>query len=217
MADKPTIHFIPASTNEDRIRFFGTLMPALLLLKQSPLQFVRFQILTRLTPRADVADFIQSETDDVGQAGDVWLFIHRWHTDTFDAITFGRAKTFLARLTRLVRRAGYTTEALDPLSPRINLPKLAAQAGLGDLSPYELLVHPAFGPRLIISGLRTDAPLRNGVPLNLSPRWEGKGCTDCLACLKACPQEPVKNGVVSLRLCQTCAQCLAICPVGKKT
>jgi hypothetical protein len=96
MADKPTIHFIPASTNEDRIRFFGTLMPALLLLKQSPLQFLRFQILTRLTPRADVADFIQSETDDVGQAGDVWLFIHRWHTDTFDAITFGLAKTFQA-------------------------------------------------------------------------------------------------------------------------
>ncbi len=210
MADKPTIHFIPASTDEDRIRFFGTLMPALLLLKQSPLQFVRSQILARLTPRADVADFIQSETDDVGQVNSVWLFIHRWHTDTFDPITFGRAKTFLARLTRLLRRAGYTAETLDPLSPRINLPKLAAQAGLGDLSPYELLVHPAFGPRLIISGLRTDFPIK------LSPHWEGKGCTDCLACLKACPQKPIKNGVVSLRLCQACAQCLAVCPVGKK-
>ena len=211
MTKRPAILFIPASTNEDRIRFFGTLMPALLLLKRSPLQFIRFQILARLTPRADVADFIQSETDDVGQVNSVWLFIHRWHTDTFDPITFGRAKTFLVRLARLLHRSGYTAEALDPLSPRINLPKLAAQAGLGNLSPYELLVHPTFGPRVIISGLRTN------FPLNLSPRWEGKGCTNCLACLKACPQEPVKNGVVSLRLCQTCAQCLAVCPVGKKT
>jgi ferredoxin len=208
LADRPTIQFIPASTDEGKIRFFGTLMPALLLLKASPVQFVRFQILARLTPRASAAEFIESGTDDTGQVGDVWLFIHRWHTSTFDPLTFGRAKTFLARLTRLVRRAGCEAEPLDPLSPRINLPKLAAQAGLGNLSPFELLVHPTFGPRLIISGLRTN------FPLTLSPRWTGKGCTDCLACLRACPQEPVKNKVVSLRLCQTCAQCLAVCPVG---
>ncbi|NIV28647.1 MAG: hypothetical protein GWN58_03750, partial [Anaerolineae bacterium] len=51
----------------------------------------------------------------------------------FDPLAFARAKTFLAQITRLVRRAGSEAEPLDPLSPNINLPKLAAQAGLGNL------------------------------------------------------------------------------------
>ena len=110
---------------------------------------------------------------------------------------------------RLVRREGYRAEPLDPLSPRVNLPQLAARAGLGTLSPYGLLVHPAYGPRLILTGLRTDHPL------SPSSRWPEGGCTDCNICLRQCPQEPLVRCEIALRACQSCGICLAECPVGK--
>jgi epoxyqueuosine reductase len=206
---RPEIRFVPMSTDEGKIRFFGTLMPALLLIKASPGQFVRYQFARHHTPRADVSAFIAANADDAARTGNVLVFVHGWDSLEFDPFAFARAKTFLARITRLVRRAGYLAEPLDPLSPDVNLPKLAARAGLGDLSPFGLLVHPAYGPRLILTGLRTDYPLA------IVSRWEEPGCTDCMACLELCPQEPIDTGVVELGKCQSCVRCLAICPVGK--
>lgn len=184
-------------------------MPALLLIKASPGRFVRYQVAKRYTPKVEIAAFVAENTDDDAQADGVLVFVHRWHSPDFDPFAFARAKTFLARITCMVRREGYAAEPLDPLSPGVNLPRLAARAGLGDLSPFGLLVHPSFGPRLILTGLRTD------YPLPLSPRTEKEACTDCLACLETCPQKPLQGGVVELRSCQTCAECLAVCPVGK--
>ena len=204
---RPQIEFVPLSTDEGKIRFFGTLMPALLLLKASPVHFVQAQAARLLTPPVAARDLIASDTDDAARIDDRILFIHRWQSDTFDPFAFARAKTFLSRVTRLVRREGFQAEPLDPLSPRVNLPRLAASAGLGTLSPFGLLVHPTFGPRLILSGLRTDYPLA------LAPRWEGDGCTDCLSCLEVCPQRPTERGMVRLGECQSCAKCLSICPV----
>lgn len=66
------------------------------------------------------------------------------------------------------------------------------------ISPFGLLVHPLFGPRLILTGLRTD------YPLVLRSRWGGPGCTDCMTCVKVCPQEPVQTGIVELGQCQSC-------------
>jgi len=199
------------STDANKIRFFGTLMPALLLLKASPARFVQAQAAKRFTPRMGVEAFVASEADDAAQVDGVSIFCHRWASDGFDPLAFARAKTFLARVTRLVHREGYGAEPLDPLSPSVNLPRLAARAGLGTLSPYGLLVHPAFGPRLILTGLRTDYPLR------ISSQWAGPGCTDCMACVRVCPQEPLATGVIKLGECQSCAACLAVCPVGKET
>lgn len=204
------ICFVPVSTDERTIRFFGTLMPALLFLKASPGRFVQHQFTRHHTPKTELASFIVANTDDAARIDDKLVFVHRWHSPSFDPFAFAQAKTTLARIVRLARREGYSVEALDPLSPSINLPKLAARAGLGNLSPFGLLVHPAFGPRLILSGLRTD------LPLNLVPRWHGKGCTDCLSCLETCPQKPLKTATVELRLCQSCAECLVVCPVGKE-
>lgn len=206
---RPDITCIPMSTDAGKIRFFGTLMPALLLIKASPAGFLHYQLQKRTTPASDAASFINSEADDAARAGDVLVFVHRWRTVDFDPFTFARAKSFLACLTRLVRRAGYRAEPLDPLSPAENLPQLAAAAGLGNLSPYGLLVHPIFGPRLILTGLKTD------LVLPLAPRWGGGGCDDCLACVTLCPQEPASTGTVDLALCQSCAKCLAVCPTGK--
>jgi epoxyqueuosine reductase len=206
---RPEILFVPISTDANKIRFFGTLMPALLLLKASPARFAQAQAARQLTPRMSVEDLVASDADDVAQVEGMSIFCHRWASDSFDPLAFARAKTFLARVTRLARREGYGAEPLDPLSPSVNLPKLAARAGLGTLSPYGLLVHPAFGPRLILTGLRTDYPLR------ISSQPVGAGCTDCMACVRVCPQEPLATGVIRLGECQSCASCLAVCPVGK--
>jgi ferredoxin len=208
------IEFVPMSTDERTIRFFGTLMPSLLLIKASPGRFVRHQFEKQSTPRLDVAAFVAAGVDDAARIDDTALgntlvFVHRWRSGEFDPFAFAQAKTFLARLTRLVRRAGYRTEPIDPLSPSINLPKLAAEAGLGNLSPFGLLVHPAFGPRLILTGLRTDYPLA------LTSQWAGTGCTDCLACVETCPQDPTRTGRIELRQCQSCTRCLAVCPVSQ--
>jgi len=206
---RPDIQFIPLSTDVGKIRFFGNLMPALLLLYQSPRTFLRFQIFRHITPRRDVADFIATEADDVAQVEDTVVFVHRWHSTSFDPLAFARARLFLAQLTRLLRRAGYRADPLDPLSPHVNLPRLAARSGLGNLSPYGLLVHPIFGPRLILTALQTD------YPIVLAPRFAGPGCNDCMACILLCPQRPDLTGVVDLAQCKTCARCLVVCPVGK--
>ena len=160
--NRPPITFIPMSTDAEKIRFFGTLMPALLLLRASPLRFLQYQIVKRQTPRGDLAGLIEHGADDVARSGDMLIFVHRWQSLTFDPFTFARAKTFLAQAGRLARRAGYAATLLDPLSPDVNLPRLAASAGLGNLSPYGLLVHPIFGPRVILTGLQTACPWRCG-------------------------------------------------------
>lgn len=209
LPERPDLQFIPLSTDEGKIRFFGNLMPALLLLKESPRTFFSFQIQRHRTPDQDPASFIAQGADDVARTGDILVFVHRWRTTAFDPLTFARSRLFLEQLTRLLRQADYRAEPLDPLSPRINLPSLAVESGLGNLSPYGLLVHPVFGPRLILSALRTD------YPLGVAPRFHGEACFDCMACIVLCPQKPHLSGVVDLGQCKTCAKCFVVCPVGK--
>lgn len=209
VAKRPDIRFVPLSTDERKIHFFGTLMPAILLLRASPMRFLGFQLAGLRTPRVGIAEFVASGADDVGRAGDVWVFVHRWASTEFDPFAFAKAKLFLKRVTKMVKREGYEAFPLDPLSPEVNLPRLGAAAGLGNLSPYGLLVHPKFGPRLILTGLRTE------YDFGLDMQREDGGCTDCLLCVRECPQEPAKRGVIELGSCQRCAKCLVVCPIGR--
>jgi epoxyqueuosine reductase len=208
-ASRPDIAFIPMSTDVAKIEFFGTLMPALMLLKASPLKYMQFQLAGWGTPKEDIETFIQNKADDAARIEGVLIFVHKWDSLTFDPFTFALAKTFLSQLAHIIRKAGYRAEPLTPLSPKLNLPKFAARAGLGNLSPYGLLVHPKYGPRVILTGMKTD------YPFTPQPRWGLPGCNDCMACVKLCPQNPLISGVVKLGECQTCAKCLVVCPTGK--
>lgn len=210
-AVEPRIRCIPATTNKTLLRMFGTLMPSLLLLKQAPGKIWALHRAKSQTPDAEIGGFIHANTDDVGQVEDALVFVHRWQSTEFDPVVFANAKVFLAQVTRMVQRAGYGAIALDPLSPGINLPQLAVDAGLGDFSPYGLLVHPKFGPRVILTALKTD------YPLSVTPQWpEQQGCTDCMVCVRKCPQKPLKTGFVKMSECKSCTRCLSICPVGLK-
>lgn len=209
LAARPHIEFIPLSTDLNKIKFFGTLMPGLMLLKANPRRFFSYQRESLRTPAGEISEFIAAGTDDAARKGNTLVFVHRWQSLDFDPFSFARAKSFLKQLTRKLHRSGYAAQPLGPLSPLVNLPQLAASTGLGTLSPFGLLVHPIFGPRLILTGLKTD------FALDLAPHWTQPGCDDCLACLKLCPQQPLTSGVVNLRICQSCAKCLTVCPVGK--
>ena len=208
--ERPDIRFVPMSTDPDRIRFFGTFFPNLLLLLSSPPAFVAHRVRLHTTPRTGPEALAASRADDAARLGDTLVFLHRWHTSSFDPRAFTRAAEFLAQLTRMIRRTGHRATPLDALSPDVNLPRLAADAGLGNLSPFGLLVHPRFGPRLIINAMRTDWPwtpaARRDLPLS--------GCTDCMKCIESCPQDPVRTGTVELARCQRCTLCISVCPVG---
>ena len=139
-----TIETIPMSTDARKIEFFGTLMPALLLLKSAPLRFLGYQIAGHLRPRGEIDAFIAQNCDDAARIENTLVFVHRWESTTFDPFTFARAKTFIRQLRRMLLHAGYSAALIDPLSPGRNLPKLAQSAKLGNLSPYGLLVHRIF-------------------------------------------------------------------------
>jgi epoxyqueuosine reductase len=208
---EPRIRCIPATTNKTLLKIFGTLMPSLLLLKQAPGQFWALQRAMGQTPEGDIAEFVQTHTDDVGQVGNTLVFVHRWQSTDFDPVVFARAKVFLAQMTRMVQKAGYSATPFDPLSPGVNLPQLAVDAGLGDFSPYGLLVHPKFGPRIILTALTTDYPLM------AQSQWPAQpGCTDCMVCVRRCPQAPLQTGFVKMSECKSCTRCLSVCPVGLK-
>ena len=115
---------------------------------------------------------------------------------------------FIYRLNKMLSKSGSKGQALYPLSPRINLPKLAESAGLGTLSPFGLLVHPEFGPRLFITALKGT----EGLLLSSEPKTNG--CTSCNKCVEVCPQKPQETTTVNLGLCRACSKCISECPVG---
>ena len=49
---RPAIRFTGGSADAEKIRFFGTLMPALMLMKEAPLQIVANALQSHLTPGA---------------------------------------------------------------------------------------------------------------------------------------------------------------------
>ncbi|MFX1566050.1 MAG: 4Fe-4S double cluster binding domain-containing protein [Promethearchaeota archaeon] len=64
---------------------------------------------------------------------------------------------------------------------------VATRAGLGWIGKSALLITPKFGPRLRLTSVLTDAPLKTGKPV------EESSCGKCRACVKACPVEAIRG------------------------
>jgi hypothetical protein len=130
---EPRIRCIPATTNKTLLKIFGTLMPSLLLLKQAPGQFWALQRAMGQTPEGDIAEFVQTHTDDVGQVGNTLVFVHRWQSTDFDPVVFARAKVFLAQMTRMVQQAGYSATPFENIPMDNQTLKLAVygKGGIG--------------------------------------------------------------------------------------
>jgi epoxyqueuosine reductase len=76
---------------------------------------------------------------------------------------------------------------------------MAEAAGLGAIGKNGLLLHPKYGPRLILGGLITSADLEASV----QPEGNSKGCPDdCFVCQESCPVGAIeKNGRVDRIAC----------------
>ena len=111
---------------------------------------------------------------------------------------------------------------------------MAVLAGMGWMGRSSLLVHPAWGPRIRLGTMLTDAAIAP------DPAFYDSNCGDCRACMDACPVQAITNvradvkGFVAFSIeaqrcldyiCRDVAQtgrrhycgiCLKVCPFGAK-
>lgn len=119
---------------------------------------------------------------------------------------------------------------LYPLFPH----KIAATcAGLGWIGKNGLLISPAFGPRLSLATILTDAPLKTG------KSYKRSLCGKCSLCIEYCPSGAITGRewstkkpyaeLVKLENCTdhkkgsrtfngkpNCGLCITVCPYGRK-
>jgi len=109
----------------------------------------------------------------------------------------------------------------------------ATSAGIGWIGRNGLLINPAYGPRLSLATVLTDAPLKVNAPIEFSM------CGDCRLCVEFCPSgaltgkdwsryEPFIE-LIRLNKCSSykknsravkgkpnCGLCINICPYGRR-
>ncbi|MZP28600.1 hypothetical protein GTO91_02555 [Heliobacterium undosum] len=208
------VRFQGVIKNGAAIEFFGTIIPSLLLFKRDPRAWWQRRQSRRNRNRQPLPllEDLLKRPNDAGRAGDTYIFIFKWKGDEFDLDAFHDSHDFLLDLERVLRAQGRRFRIFTTLSPKINLPELAETAGLGNLSPFGLLVHPRFGPRMLITGVEVEG----GLPLpGQVEQPASMGCNDCGLCLSLCPQAPLERGEVDLRKCEGCSRCIKCCPIGK--
>ncbi len=116
----------------------------------------------------------------------------------------------------------YDFEKLRSIFPH----KLAAHlAGLGWIGKSCLFLNDHFGPRVRLSSVLTDAPLKTGSPVD-------QPCGKCRACVDACPVKAFTGAEFrpedgrevrfdvfkcsEYRKDHPCGACVAVCPQGKR-
>lgn len=136
--DKAAVENVAISSEREKAGY-----PVCRLISQSPLRFSP-KIIERIKQHFTECEMVilASTAAQVNYwARLILVFVHRWHSQKFDPFNFAQAKTFRSRITRMFRRMGYSAGSSDPLSPGINLPRLAEKVGPGNRSSYGVLVH----------------------------------------------------------------------------
>jgi epoxyqueuosine reductase QueG len=112
----------------------------------------------------------------------------------------------------------------------ISYKKAAVLAGFGAIGRNQLLIHPEWGPWLMLRTVVTDALLPPDEPIAFSP------CDDCARCLDVCPKGALSESGIDRDACRgavgeapgslavlrlsphgqiNCEECLRACPIGE--
>jgi len=160
-----------------------------------------------------------------------------WHRDSGIANSYADAMLRDAcwRAVEVLRAAGHQAaiprnmryRAVEPRHS-ISYKKAGVLAGLGTFGRNQLLIHPEWGPWMMLRTVITEAALPGGSPLAVSP------CAECGACLEACPTGALTEQGIDREVCRNrvgekgvpldhrlsplgqinCEECLRACPVG---
>lgn len=114
---------------------------------------------------------------------------------------------------------GVIDERFDEnLMGKISFRQLAVLAGLGVIGKSTHLLHPIYGPNVLIGVVLTSADLLPNKPL------KKEICANCDLCVKSCPVAAIRNGGFNRFRCKNrrkiigkgCGTpCITYCPAGK--
>ncbi|UCD96401.1 MAG: epoxyqueuosine reductase [Candidatus Bathyarchaeota archaeon] len=131
------------------------------------------------------------------------------------------------RLSLLLEREGYWANPAE-YEPGLYLKEAGVLAGLGVIGKNNLLITKAYGPRIRLRALNTDALLE--------PDLIHQGlnyCHNCRKCIDACPANALDGGAYNKEACRSycedhlkkvseysvlwCMACSTVCPIGKSS
>jgi len=100
---------------------------------------------------------------------------------------------------------------------KLSFRQLAVLAGLGSIGKNQMLIHPKFGPKVILGVVLTNAEI------GANSFKKQNLCTKCGVCIKSCPIKALNNGYDRLKcknrrkiLGKGCGTpCINLCPIGK--
>lgn len=164
-----------------------------------------------------------------------------YYSHGYDIIN-DRLNSITSIISSYLNNKGYDTLPIEAANrvdienaiPTVSHKMIANLAGLGWIGKNCLLITPEHGPRLRLSSLLTNAPLKI-TGIKIEPK-----CTDCMECTKICPVNAIK-GVnfninderevrIDFKKCHdyfeemkkypgrkpVCGMCLYVCPYGRK-
>jgi epoxyqueuosine reductase QueG len=86
----------------------------------------------------------------------------------------------------------------------VRLKQAAADGGLGSLGKNTVLLHPRFGPRLLLSGVVASSRVsESGETDTHATREKARACTGCERCIKICPGGALGPDGVDAFRCRT--------------
>lgn len=124
---------------------------------------------------------------------------------------------FLTGMGYWARGIGENEYSRKTLLGKISFRRMAVLAGLGSIGRSTMLIHPKYGPRVVIGVVLTSAPFEPDNPM------EEQYCTECGVCGRLCPVGAV-GASFDRWMCQTRRRllgkgcgipCVEACPVGR--
>ena len=129
----------------------------------------------------------------------IYFHAYRQLNYRLDVAAFNVAQALVEQGNRALAIAASQIIERDPPRGHISHRHLGTAAGIGWMGRSGLLVTPAFGARVRLVTVLTDALLNRGAVMPFS-------CGECVACIRACPARAIAKSPEDFRLAACCAK-----------